>query len=60
MHGVYTFLEGHLECRWFHPKMSRIPKRQRVEVEAIHDTQIASITKVCITVLTTADLMPHV
>ena len=43
MYGVYTFLEDYLGCRWFHPQVGRIPKRQRVEVEAIHDTQIPSI-----------------
>ena len=43
MYGVYTFLEDYLGCRWFHPEVSRIPKRQRVEVGPIDDTQVPII-----------------
>ncbi len=39
MYGVYTFLEDYLGCRWFHPEVSRVPTRQRIEIGAINDTQ---------------------
>ena len=39
MYGVYTFLEDYLGCRWFHPEVSRVPKRERIEIGAINDTQ---------------------
>ncbi|MBM3239759.1 DUF4838 domain-containing protein [Candidatus Poribacteria bacterium] len=40
MYGVYTFLEEHLGCRWFSSKVSHIPKRNRIEIGPIDDTQI--------------------
>ena len=40
MYGVYTFLEEHLGCRWFSSKASHIPKRARIEIGPIDDTQI--------------------
>jgi hypothetical protein len=40
MYGVYTFLEEHLGCRWFSSKVSHIPKRNRIEIGPINDTQI--------------------
>jgi hypothetical protein len=40
LYGVYTFLEDYLGCRWFSPKVSRIPKRDRVELSEIRDKQI--------------------
>jgi hypothetical protein len=40
MYGVYTFLEEHLGCRWFSSKVSHIPKRKRIEIGPINDTQI--------------------
>ena len=40
MYGVYTFLEEHLGCRWFSSKVSHIPKRGRIEISSIDDTQI--------------------
>ncbi len=39
MYGVYTFLEDYLGCRWFHPEVSRIPKRRLVEIGEINETQ---------------------
>lgn len=32
LYGVYSFLEDYLGCRWFTPDVSRIPKRDRIEV----------------------------
>ena len=32
LYAVYTFLEEQLDCRWFTPKVSRIPKRERIEI----------------------------
>lgn len=40
MYGVYAFLEDHLGCRWFTSKFSRIPKRQKIELSDIDDTQV--------------------
>jgi hypothetical protein len=40
MYGVYTFLEDYLGCRWFSSKVSRIPKMDRIELDAIDDTQV--------------------
>ena len=39
LYGVYAFLEEHLGCRWFTPKVSSIPKRSVIEIPAIHDAQ---------------------
>jgi hypothetical protein len=39
MYGVYTFLEGHLGCRWFSSKVSRIPKLPTIVLGDINDTQ---------------------
>jgi len=40
MYGVYTFFEEHLGCRWFSSKVSHIPKRKRIAIGPIDDTQI--------------------
>lgn len=40
MYGVYTFLEDYLNCRWFSSKVSRIPKKDSIELRSIDDTQI--------------------
>jgi hypothetical protein len=32
LYGVYSFLEDELGCRWFTPEVSRIPKREVLEV----------------------------
>jgi len=40
MYGVYTFLEDYLGCRWFASNVSRIPKRNRIDLKPISDTQI--------------------
>jgi len=40
MYGVYTFLEEQLGCRWYSSKVSRIPKRERIEIEGLDDTQV--------------------
>jgi hypothetical protein len=37
-YGVYAFLDEHLGCRWFTPKVSRIPKRPTLNIGDIHDT----------------------
>ena len=40
MYGVYGFLEDHLNCRWFAPGVSRIPKHKRLAIGTIDDKQI--------------------
>jgi len=39
MYGVYTFLEK-LGCRWFTSKVSRIPKKDRIELKSMDETQV--------------------
>jgi hypothetical protein len=36
LYGVYTFLEDYLGCRWFSSKVSRIPKRNFLEIPFIN------------------------
>ncbi|MGO8705799.1 MAG: DUF4838 domain-containing protein [Candidatus Brocadiia bacterium] len=43
LYGVYTFLEDYLGCRWFYRKVSRIPKRDKMEIGEIHDEQIPAL-----------------
>lgn len=43
MYGVYAFLEEHLGCRWYTSTVSRIPRLQRVELEAIDDRQVPAL-----------------
>ncbi|HPG66911.1 MAG TPA: DUF4838 domain-containing protein [Candidatus Hydrogenedentes bacterium] len=40
LYGVYGLLEDHLGCRWFTPEVSRIPKRERLTLPELNDTQI--------------------
>ncbi len=40
MYGVYGLLEDHLGCRWFTAKVSRIPKKDRLVLPPLDDTQI--------------------
>jgi len=40
MYGVYALLEEHLGCRWFSSQVSRIPKRERIELGPLDDTQV--------------------
>ena len=35
LYGVYTFLEDYLGCRWFSPKVSRIPQAPVIEIGPI-------------------------
>lgn len=37
LYGVYTFLEKHLGCRWFTASVSRIPRRDRIELGPIDE-----------------------
>jgi hypothetical protein len=34
LYGVYSFLEDYLDCRWFTPRVARIPKKERLEVRS--------------------------
>ena len=38
LYGVYAFLEEYLGCRWFTPTVSRIPRRDRVELAPLSKT----------------------
>ncbi len=40
LYGVYAFLEEVLGCRWFTPTVSRIPRRDRVEVAPMDKTYL--------------------
>ena len=40
MYGVYGLLEDHFGCRWFTPKVSRIPKHKRLAVAPLDDRQV--------------------
>jgi len=40
IYGVYTFLQDYLGCRWFSSKVSHIPKKDKIEIESIDDTQM--------------------
>lgn len=40
MYGVYTFLEDYLGCKWLATDCTIIPKRSRVVVGPIDDTQV--------------------
>jgi len=37
MYAVYTFLEDHLDCRWWTDTASRIPKRERIEIGPLQE-----------------------
>lgn len=43
MYAVYTFLEDYLGCRWFSSKVSRIPKRERIQIGHINDRQVPAL-----------------
>jgi len=43
MYAVYTFLEEVLGCRWFTPKVARIPRRERVEVGPLNARQVPAL-----------------
>ena len=43
LYGVYTFLEKYLECRMYTPKVKVIPKKDRITLGNINDTQIPVI-----------------
>jgi hypothetical protein len=43
MYGVYTFLEDYLNCRWFTSNVSRIPKKDRIELRQINKTEIPEL-----------------
>ncbi len=40
MYGIFGLLEDHLECHWFTPEVSSIPKRERLELPAIDETKV--------------------
>lgn len=40
LYAVYEFLEETLGCRWFSEKVSRIPKRGRVEIPELNTRQV--------------------
>jgi hypothetical protein len=40
LYGVYAYLEDYLDCRWYTPKFSKIPKRDRLALGQIDDTQV--------------------
>lgn len=37
LYAVYTLLENHLGCRWYLPTVSRIPRRDRIELGPIDE-----------------------
>jgi len=43
LYGVYTFLEKYLDCRWFSPEVSRIPRRHQIAIGPIHDRQVPAL-----------------
>jgi len=43
MYGVYTFLEDYLNCRWLTSTVSRIPKKDRIELRRISKTEIPAL-----------------
>ena len=40
MYGVYGLLEEHLGCRWFTPKVSRIPKQSKLILDPINEKYV--------------------
>ncbi|MFA6816497.1 MAG: DUF4838 domain-containing protein [Lentisphaeria bacterium] len=40
MYGVYGLLEEHLGCRWFTPKVSRIPKQSNLILDPINEQYV--------------------
>jgi len=43
LYGVYTFLEKYLDCRWFTPQVSRIPRRRQIMIGPIDDRQTPAL-----------------
>lgn len=43
LYGVYTFLETHLGCRMYSPKVKVIPKRDTITLPDINDQQVPVI-----------------
>jgi hypothetical protein len=43
MYAVYAFLEEILGCRWFTPKVSRIPRLERVQVAPLDVTRVPAL-----------------
>lgn len=42
-YGIYGLLNDHLGCRWFTPQLSRIPKQQLLEFDAIDETFVPAL-----------------
>src|SRR5574340_408162 len=40
LYGVYGLLEDHLGCRWFTPKVSRIPKQPRLVLGELNEQRV--------------------
>ncbi len=40
LYGVYSFLEDHLDCRWFTPRVARIPTKERLKVRSPDRTSV--------------------
>ena len=40
MYAVYGLLEDHLGCRWFAPRVQRIPKKKRLVLRALDETKV--------------------
>lgn len=43
LYAVYTFLEDHVGCRWYSSKVSRIPRKDTLTVESLHDRQVPAL-----------------
>jgi len=43
LYGVYTFLEDYAGCRWFSSTVSRIPKKEYLDLYGIDDKQIPAL-----------------
>lgn len=40
LYGVYGLLEDHFGCRWFTPRVTRIPRQDRLEIPPLDETRI--------------------
>lgn len=43
LYGVYAFLEEKLGCRWYTSKISKIPRRGRIVVGDLEETQVPAL-----------------
>jgi hypothetical protein len=43
LYGVYTFLEDHLGCRMYSPKVKVVPQQKRIVLPVINDVQVPVI-----------------